>query len=133
MRQYKFRAWDERNKRMIYPVGIIREILIVPDETDKGDFLGLDMIPYMQLSISAYPVMQYTGLKDKNGKEIYEADIVDAQGIIRGVVDFRNGSFVVVWDEQSKMKRACDFETFEHGAMKLLEVIGNVYEGVNVK
>lgn len=65
MRPIKFRAWDKYGEVMYHDV--VNGIYCDPDE-----ILGFDQI----LSLAQYEVMQYTGLKDKNGREIYEGDIL---------------------------------------------------------
>lgn len=57
MREIKFRAWDEGLKQMIY--------FTMKEANDT-----VDCIIYED-------IMQYTGLKDKDGKEIYEDDIIE--------------------------------------------------------
>lgn len=80
MRPIKFRAWDKEKKRML-PVEDInwmdsdtKDFVTVWDKTKDG--YGDEVGGYtMEFPVECI-LMQYTGLKDKNGKEIYEGDIV---------------------------------------------------------
>ena len=64
MREIKFRAWSKDHESMVNPDEINNERIPV-ENTDVGFKLKTDFI-----------LMQFTGLKDKNGKEIYEGDIL---------------------------------------------------------
>ena len=74
-------------------------------------------------------LMQYTGLKDKNGKEIYDGDVVELEtenSTQRWEVCFYDGSFGFARDDH--------FITFgyvNHGSDGI-EVIGNIYENPNL-
>jgi len=67
MREIKFRAWDAESKVM-HPGFTLKEIVKIMSEKTAA-------IHY-QFGFSEHVHMQYTGLRDKNGKEIYENDIV---------------------------------------------------------
>ena len=90
MKELKFRAWD--GKKMI-------EDVIPVSETDV-----VELFEYEHQVTEVEVVEQYTGLKDKNGKEIYEGDIVrfaltDGFNYVMdkdGVVTYKLGAFYVV-------------------------------------
>lgn len=104
-REIKFRAWDQLNNRMIP--------LCFP--TVNG---GAEWISGCDSTGKDYFFMQYTGLKDKNGKEIYEGDILDWLGRKFPItINLLHGlRFMVGKDQLVKM----------HASEGV--VIGNIYE-----
>jgi len=133
-RTIKFRAWDKITDQMynwndIY--SIHRGFKLEGDNNYSDIKLTCSMPDGSGFKPYDFELMQYTGLKDKNGVEIYEKDVVSySEHYIgdhrysagRGVVEFDNGSFFINESEFSPELCREEIEN-EH-----IEIIGNIYE-----
>lgn len=114
-REIKFRAWY--NDQMYYGVWPFGAHALCRDNFGRPELLGFDGI-----------VMQYTGLRDKSGKEIYEGDVVRSRHGI-ATVSFHNASFIFKWDFSALNELMHVWK--EDGAVQV-EVISNIYEHPNL-
>lgn len=136
MREIKFRAWDKENGEMIYSDKEYMDYqFVVNDNTvvcinveDYDDSFGYTQTSSCELD----NIMQYTGLKDKNGKEIYEGDIVKIDGEFRdkeiGKVEWidNQANYLITWIKIG-CKCAETFGNIEY-TRNQFEVIGNIHE-----
>jgi uncharacterized phage protein (TIGR01671 family) len=116
MRQLKFRYYDDLLKRLVYS-----------DEFEWTNALD-KLEKFFQLA-SRYAsngvVQQYTGLKDKNGIEIYEGDILKLNELNYEVMGV-DGQFIATCPYYNKHH----WPKFEHFAReaRCSEVVGNIFE-----
>lgn len=106
-RTIKFRAWDISKKEMIY---------IDFDNWLNDNYMHFE--EYLEWP-EIYSLMQWTGLKDKNVKDIYEGDIVKYENA-NWKVSFEYGCFWI------------GHLVFRLGGLGDMEVIGNIYEHTNL-
>ena len=78
MREIKFRAWDKLREEFLSAGQVI---LAIQSGKNPKIIHYLDILYSPDTYKDRFELMQYTGLKDKNGKEIYEGDILQTNGI----------------------------------------------------
>lgn len=131
MREIKFRAWIVQEERMadeVYDIEFNHGRIKV-DHTDlDGTYSYYANIPPKK---PRYILMQFIGLKDKNGKEIYEGDILICPDLIEryGQVNYRQEvcSFELLIKEQTS-KTSVKFYNYTLDDVTKFEVIGNIHE-----
>lgn len=114
-RQIKFRAWTNNcwiNKGMVYDY----QDTVYPQSFSFND--------------ADVPLMQFTGLNDKNGKEIYEGDIIQRKEL--SCNEFFTAKYEVVFVAPCYCLKTIESEIFKKDAivytMEEIEIIGNIYE-----
>ena len=126
MRKIKFRIWDKRNKKMIYKTNTNKIYMSLDGKLYNG-LNGQDFS-------DDFILMQYTGLKDKNGKEIYEGDIIKSKYFGDFIV--KNGIVRIMDNEAYQdnlvsgfyLQQVSSKELWHLDFLKKCEVIGNIYE-----
>ncbi|EOG2072183.1 YopX family protein [Listeria monocytogenes] len=118
MREIEYRAFVKETKKMLPVTDLCF------NETESVGVSGCGN-PYCTMCVDWYSfddvvLMQYTGLKDKNGKKIFEGDICwEEHNECYGVVKFEEGKFLYVWENIAE-------DLWEVAAS--IEIYGNIHE-----
>lgn len=125
MRDIKFRAWDKKAKKMRQVSSIVFNAGFYLEPNDNTVKLiwvkGYDCIEEKDIMMKrekGFELIQYTGLHDKNGNEIYEGDILKYDDEL-WIVEYQDGAFRGFWDNIVE-------DLYE--LADISEVVGNIYE-----
>ena len=115
----RYRAWDKEFKEMVQV-----NALVLDEQVIKVTYKNKNVV---KDDVKEYVLMQSTGLKDKNGKEIFEGDIVDYKGR-KAIVKWHGSyaSFIYRFVDELK-ERVSEWDPL-FLAYYHFEVIGNIYE-----
>ena len=120
MRDIYFRAWDKKLKELTnYSISDIF-IEFYNKDTDSWE---------IDREGERFALCQYTGLKDKNNREIYEGDVIKAISFARwiGVVEYSDENQAFIFNDLDKKYRGNStvfMNQFDDG----FEILGNIYE-----
>lgn len=138
MREIKFRAWDKQAQKMVYPKSVYKfefdllsefdfKLMKMVDRYNVTDEEGENTFIEVFEAVDA-DIMQYTGLKDVEGNEIYEGDVIEKEFLdfsnrdnFKGVVKFIDGS----WFIENENKRTT-YLLFSETDINC--ITGNIYE-----
>ena len=125
MREIKFRAWNFIRDAM----GMVESYSF---KSDGGASIYVSDIPRIDGDYkNNYYLMQYTGLKDKNGKEVYEGDVVEIRRDHPVSPEYTFVKGIVKWNDFTLSYSSVSFDgaSWTNGLGRLqVEVLGNIYE-----
>jgi uncharacterized phage protein (TIGR01671 family) len=133
MREIKFRAWHPKiGMSQTIEIRFAHGIRLTPSDIDNGR---------NYLSDDEWILMQFTGLKDKKGKDIYEGDIVEFENDVgngpfrdKGVVEYEPeyAAFQLISGDLTNRKSSAVLWAFHDKLSSKPVILGNFYENSNL-
>ena len=116
MREIKFRAWSKTLQRLV-PIWSAIET--------RGDNV-------LRPINSDFVIEQYTGIKDKNGVDIYEGDYIRTKSNIYNVEWFNTAFWAIPDSGHGSSQPISRLYEYEDGTAYRIEVIGNIHENADL-
>lgn len=113
MNRFKFRVWEVPLKRYLDWNQFNHHLMWF----DKGE-----LRPISALKPQDYIIEQFTGFKDRDGREIYEGDILGRTGYVQLTVDWSDGRFI-----GRNKTFGCEVD-FNKNLAKDFEIVGNIHD-----
>ncbi|MFS8631297.1 MAG: YopX family protein [Bacillales bacterium] len=117
MKPIKFRVWLDEFNKMFYDVGLMGGELYVNIDGKGYDVVG---------DCRDFKLMQFTGIKDRNGREIYEGDLLQHPNGTIAEIQYSDylAAFVAVYAQNGDI----EMDFLDKEIVNTCEIVGNIYE-----